>query len=503
MINKLSSELIVLEMANNHMGDVSHGINLINAFGETCLRFPEFSFAFKLQYRDLDTFIHPSMKGRSDLKFIKRFSETRLTDGQFGELVAAMRAKNFLVMCTPFDEVSVSKIEQQDMDIIKIASCSFGDWPLLERIAQSNKPIIASTAGADIDLIDNVTAFFANRGKQFALMHCVGEYPTADEKMHVGQIGFLKARYPGVKIDLSTHEAPDNTEIIKLAVALGAEIHEKHVALETEQYSPNAYSVTPNQFHDWLEALRWAKASVGFVQAKKPKNIDEDKSLLGLRRGVFFKQNLACGETVTADDVYFAFPPEDGQITSIQWSKYSVFRLTEDVKTDDALTYSNSDKIDIRERILEIVPKVSAALKEAGVTVPDGLHLELSHHYGLENFYDTGLSMITVINRDYCKKLLILLPGQNHPEQYHKVKEESFLVLDGEVNVVIDGEGKDYKKGDLVHITPGSIHSFSSKTGCVIEEISTTHIADDSFYIDEAITNNKIRKTLVDKWKAI
>ena len=233
MINKLSSELIVLEMANNHMGDVSHGINLINAFGETCLRFPEFSFAFKLQYRDLDTFIHPSMKGRSDLKFIKRFSETRLTDGQFGELVAAMRAKNFLVMCTPFDEVSVSKIEQQDMDIIKIASCSFGDWPLLERIAQSNKPIIASTAGADIDLIDNVTAFFANRGKQFALMHCVGEYPTADEKMHVGQIGFLKARYPGVKIGLSTHEAPDNTEIIKLAVALGAEIHEKHVALET------------------------------------------------------------------------------------------------------------------------------------------------------------------------------------------------------------------------------------------------------------------------------
>ena len=104
------------------------------------------------------------------------------------------------------------------------------DWLLLERIAQSDKPIIASTAGADIDLIDNVTAFLSNRDKEFALMHCVGEYPTADEKMHVGQIGFLKS-LPWCEDRSSTHEAPDNTEIIKLAVALGAEIHEKHVAL--------------------------------------------------------------------------------------------------------------------------------------------------------------------------------------------------------------------------------------------------------------------------------
>ena len=95
---------------------------------------------------------------------------------------------------------------------------------------------------------------------------------------------------------------------------------------------------------------------------------------------------MACGETVTSDDVYFAFPPEEGQITSIHWSKYSVFKLSKDVKADDALTHSNSDKVDIRELILEIVPQISSALGRAGVTVSDGLQLELSHHYGLEKF---------------------------------------------------------------------------------------------------------------------
>ena len=66
-------------MANNHMGDVSHGLKIISEFGLVCRKFPQFKFAFKLQYRDLDTFIHPAMRGRDDIKYIKRFSATRLS----------------------------------------------------------------------------------------------------------------------------------------------------------------------------------------------------------------------------------------------------------------------------------------------------------------------------------------------------------------------------------------------------------------------------------------
>ena len=61
MPKKIPENLYILEIANNHMGDIKHGINLINSFGKICNKY-EYNFALKLQYRDLDTFIHPKMK---------------------------------------------------------------------------------------------------------------------------------------------------------------------------------------------------------------------------------------------------------------------------------------------------------------------------------------------------------------------------------------------------------------------------------------------------------
>jgi len=54
-------------MANNHMGDVEHGERIIRVFGELAKEYPEISFAFKLQYRNLDTFIHKSVAHREDI----------------------------------------------------------------------------------------------------------------------------------------------------------------------------------------------------------------------------------------------------------------------------------------------------------------------------------------------------------------------------------------------------------------------------------------------------
>ena len=190
LTHSIPSPLFILEMANNHMGRADHGIRVIREFGEVCNKYP-FRFAFKLQYRELDTFIHSAMKDRMDLKYIKRFSETHLSRMEFDKLIEEIRANGFMAVCTPFDESSVDVIEQQNLDVIKIASCSFTDWPLLERVVQTDKPIIASTAGSTLKQIDQVISFLQHRQKDFAIMHCVGEYPTPDEKMHLSQINQL------------------------------------------------------------------------------------------------------------------------------------------------------------------------------------------------------------------------------------------------------------------------------------------------------------------------
>ncbi|MDZ7656304.1 MAG: N-acetylneuraminate synthase family protein [Sulfurimicrobium sp.] len=499
MTASIPTPLFVLEMANNHMGDVEHGLTVIRAFGEVCRTFP-FNFAFKLQYRDLDTFVHPAAKGRDDIKYVKRFTETRLSRQDFDRLVTEIRANGFLTMSTPFDEPSVDVIEDQNLDVIKIASCSFTDWPLLERVVSVDKPVIASTAGASLEEIDRVVSFLAHRQKNFAILHCVGEYPTPDERMHLSQIDFLRTRYPGVRVGFSTHEHPDHTDIVKLAVAKGVTLFEKHVGLPTENYPLNAYSANPEQVRAWLQAAQQAWILCGVGGARLPPNPEETASLRSLRRGVFARRPIAAGETIRSEDVYFAFPPEPNQFTANEWSKYAEFTATAAIAHDQAIAPDNASCEDRRARIWDIAQRVKALLARTNIVVPGSADLEVSHHYGLDRFDEYGLVLITVVNRCYCKKLLVSLPGQSHPEQYHKKKEETFHVLYGEIALELDGVPRICRPGDVVTIEPGVRHAFRSEGGAVIEEISTTHDKNDSYYTDSAIMENKQRKSLLTYW---
>ena len=67
------------------------------------------------------------------------------------------------LIITPFDEISVENAVKQDVDIIKIASCSADDWPLIEKISNTKKPVIASTGGQDIKAIDKIHSFLEHR----------------------------------------------------------------------------------------------------------------------------------------------------------------------------------------------------------------------------------------------------------------------------------------------------------------------------------------------------
>jgi mannose-6-phosphate isomerase-like protein (cupin superfamily) len=318
----------------------------------------------------------------------------------------------------------------------------------------------------------------------------------------LGQLDLLKQRYPGVKIGFSTHENPKSFDIVKVAVSKGAEVIEKHVGLATEEFGLNDYSAGPEDIRIWLEGAQKIKSICGHSRARLPANSLEAESLKSLRRGVYAKRAIRAGEFLSKDDVYFAFPPQQGQFLANDWSKYSSFKASKDIKTNAAVTSENASVSDSRGSVREAVEQVKALLRESGVVVPGGVDLELSHHYGMDKFAETGLTLITVVNRAYCKKLLVSLPNQFHPEQFHNEKEETFHVLYGEVDLSLNGISKTYGPGSVINIEPKVRHSFISKTGCVIEEVSSTHFVNDSFYTDESINLNKSRKTFLTHWMA-
>jgi len=112
-----SKPLFVLEMANNHMGDIEHGVRILKEFHAVTKDF-DFDFSFKLQHRD-DSFFHPDFKDRMDIKHVKRFTETKLGKEQFKRLRDEMTALGYISMNTPWDEKSVDLMEELGFDIIK------------------------------------------------------------------------------------------------------------------------------------------------------------------------------------------------------------------------------------------------------------------------------------------------------------------------------------------------------------------------------------------------
>ena len=487
---------IILEMANNHMGDVDHGLKLISELARVTADY-EFDFFVKYQFRDLETLIHDEHKG-SDLKYIRRFEETVLTEYEWQTLIDLTRQLGFGVMVTPFDEASVDKMNALNVADLKIASCSMADWPLFEKVAQSwDGPVTMSTGGAGEDIIDRSVSFFTNRNFDLTLMHCVALYPTETTSLSLGQVEYFRRRYSGVKVGYSTHESPSDTISGPMAYALGARTFEKHVGLATDQYQINEYSLGIQQLENWLFAMRQAESAIGSTEHRRDIGQTEADSILSLARGVYLRNEVSMGRDLHASDLYLAMPASPDSYSARDLSKYATFDLKRRVKKDQALRRDDAVKVLARPAIERCHDQVAKLIKDSGITVPKDAVLELSHHYGVEKFSTVGLGMITVVNESYCKKLLFVLPGQTHPEQYHKVKEETFNIIWGSVTLILDGEHQLLESGDVTTIAPMVKHSFASDVGCVLEEISTTHSGSDSYYVDESINKNKDRKTFV------
>ena len=493
-------DLFVLDLANNHQGSVEHGTTIIERCADVVAHHGVRA-ALKFQFRDLDTFVHPDHVDQSANKQVGRFLSTRLDWDGYRQLLATVKQRGLVAMCTPFDERSVDKIVDMNFDVIKIASCSANDWPLLEKAVSAGLPMVVSTGGLMLDQIDDVVSFLEHRGSDFALMHCVSIYPTPDEACNLGNIASFRARYPGRVVGWSTHENPADMVPVGVAAALGAEMFERHVGVATDTVKLNAYSATPEQVDAWITAWKKVKTLRG-SDVRQAALLEERAAIDGLRRGVFARGPIKAGAVLKRDDVYFAFPFVPGGLSSGEWRPGTV---TLDQIAADAPVIKATVEIpgDPDEKIIKhAVHEVKALLNLAHVPLTTEFTVEYSHHFGIRNFREVGTVLINVINRDYCKKVLVQLPGQTHPWHYHKRKEETFLILYGSLHVEVEDRHKVLQAGDTLLVLPGVWHRFWSEQGCVFEEISTTHFANDSVYRDEAINNltSAQRKTTVDHW---
>ncbi len=130
---------------------------------------------------------------------------------------------------------------------------------------------------------------------------------------------------------------------------------------------------------------------------------------------------------------------------------------------------------------------VRAMLTDAGITLARDEDIEITD-FGKNDYEKLGLGLIIRLNEpEYATKWLTVRPGQVCPNHYHKKIKETFFIIKGDVSMILDGNETLMQPGDKVTLVPGTWHTFSSKDGAVIEEVTTFQTPEDSYFEDKSI----------------
>ena len=215
------------------------------------------------------------------------------------ELFKYGKSLGIKVFSTPFDNTAVDFLEKLNCPIYKIASFEMTDLNLVKRVSQTKKPIIISTGMANLEEI-RLTVKIArkNGAKDITLLYCVSNYPSSIGDFNLKNIKILKEKFK-CKVGLSDHSTDNRVAIA--AVASGAEIIEKHIALDNQK---NGFDI---DFSLKGKEIRKLREDIDIAYKLLGKNIffrnkSENKSKI-FRRSIFAIKNVKKGEIFTRDNI--------------------------------------------------------------------------------------------------------------------------------------------------------------------------------------------------------
>lgn len=292
---------IVAELSANHGGSIDQALRLIAAAAESG------ADAIKLQTYTADTitldhkgpeFIipHGPWKGRT---LHALYQEAHTPWDWHERLFAEARNCGLTIFSSPFDPTAVNLLESLGAPAYKIASFEIVDLPLIEKCAQTGKPLIISTGMASLGEIEAAVTTARSAGTtDLVLLHCISAYPTPAYEMDLRTIAHLGTAFGAVP-GLSDHSL--GTAVAVASVALGARLIEKHFTLDRADGGPDAdFSIEPHELKRLVADCRTAWEALGSV-SYDPRG--SERGNVAFRRSLYAVADIAAGERLSTDKV--------------------------------------------------------------------------------------------------------------------------------------------------------------------------------------------------------
>jgi pseudaminic acid synthase len=215
------------------------------------------------------------------------------------EIFHVAKEEGLICFSTPFDKTAVDFLESLDNPIYKIASFEITDIPLIKYIASKHKPIILSTGIAmEEDIRLALDTIYAEGNKDVTLLKCTSAYPAPIEDANLMTIPDMKQHF-GVKVGLSDHT--EGYVVPMAAVALGAEVVEKHFIIDRSIGGPDsAFSMEAAEFKLMVENVRKVESALGFVTYPTDKDKIKGREF---SRSLYVAQPMKAGDVITEENV--------------------------------------------------------------------------------------------------------------------------------------------------------------------------------------------------------
>lgn len=316
----MTRTFIIAEAGVNHNGDPGLALKLVDAAAEAGADAVKFQ-AFRAELVAVkaapkaDYQIAATGSGEGQLEMLRRL---QLDDAAYRRLADRAKARGLTFLCSPFDAPSVDLVLSLGVPAMKIPSGEIVNLPLLRRIGASGLPVILSTGMAEMAEIEAAVAALLAAGTprdKITLLHCNTEYPTPFADVNLRVMETLRRKF-GMHVGYSDHTP--GIEAAVAAVALGAEVIEKHLTLDHALPGPDhKASLEPPVFKAMVTAIRHVEEAMG--NPDKSPSPSEAHNRSSVRRSLVAARAIRAGEKFGPHNVVPKRPA--GGISPMRWDE--------------------------------------------------------------------------------------------------------------------------------------------------------------------------------------